>query len=168
VASDRSAILYAIRLERLVIGGARQAAVAAALLMALGTGQSWAVGDVPIGAAMGSVRSSFGIPNAIRFDSAGRQTWEYTGQRVPSGAYRLTFDAQGTVLETTPLRTPERLERVRAGETTGAALVELLGEPRRIAVTDAGIEWLFPRAGGKPVIVTLGADRRVKSISGMD
>lgn len=166
--SDRSAVLSATRLQGLVAGGARRAAFAAVLLISLGAGQSWAVGDVPLGTAMGSVRSSFGIPDAIRFDSAGRQSWEYTGQRVPSGAYRLTFDTQGTVRETTPLRTPERLAQVQPGETTSAALVELLGAPRRITVTEEGVAWLFTRAGDKSVTVTLGADRRVKSVSGID
>ncbi len=126
------------------------------------------MGDVPPGTPMGSVRSSLGIPDAIRFDSAGHQIWEYTGRRAPSGAYRFSFDAQGAVREAVPLRTPERLAQVRTGETTGAALLELLGEPRRITATEAGIEWLFPQAGGKAVTVILGADRRVKSISGSD
>lgn len=136
--------------------------------MSLGAGPSWAVDDAPPGTTMSSVRSSFGIPDAIRFDSAGRQSWEYTGQRVPSGAYRLVFDAQGAVREAIPLRTAARLAQVRPGETTGAELLELLGEPRRITATSEGLVWLFHRAGEKAVAVTLGGDRRVKSVSGVD
>jgi len=168
VACDLSKVGSAIRSQRLVPGCVRQAAAAVVLLMSLGASPSWAVGDVPLGTGMGSVRSSFGIPNAIRFDSAGHQIWEYTGRRIQSGAYRLTFDARGAVREAIPLRTPERLAQVRAGETTSAALVELLGAPRRITVTDEGLVWLFPRAGEKSVTVTLGADRRVRSISGIE
>lgn len=165
---DRSTDFSTDGLQRLSARGVRRTATAVLLLMSLVAGPSWAVGDVPPGTAMGAVRSTFGIPEAIRFDTEGRQSWEYTGQRVPSGAYRLIFDAQGSVRETIPLRTPERLAQVRAGETTNAELVELLGKPRRITATDEGLAWLFPRAGSKPVTVTLGADRRVKSVSGID
>jgi hypothetical protein len=168
VVSDPSKVGSATRLQHRGTDAVRLAAAAAALLMSLGAGPSWAAGDVPLGTAMDSVRSSFGIPDAIRFDGAGRQIWEYTGRRAPSGAYRLSFDAQGAVREATALRTPERLAQVRAGETTSAELVELLGEPRRISVTDGGLVWLFPRDGEKSLTVTLGADRRVKSVSGLD
>jgi hypothetical protein len=174
VVSDPSKVGSANRSQHRVADAVRQAAAAAVFLVfvvflvSLGTGQSWAAGDVPLGTAMASVRSSFGIPDAIRFDSAGRQIWEYTGRRAPSGAYRLSFDAQGAVREATPLRSPERLAQVRAGETTTAELVELLGEPTRITATDGGLAWLFSRAGEKAFTVTLGADRRVKSVSGPD
>ena len=166
--SDDSARFPGMRLHKSVAEGVRQAAAFALLAALLGAEPSWAVDEVAPGTAMASVRFSSGIPDAIRFDSAGRQAWEYTGRGAPSGAYRLTFDAKGAVSEAIPLRTPERLARVRTGETTGVELVELLGEPGRITVTEAGAVWLFPRAGGKSVVVTLGADRRVKSLSGFD
>lgn len=141
---------------------------AAALLLALTTAPSLAGEEIPPGTAMDAVRSRLGVPNAIRFDGAGAQSWEYVGRRAPSGAYRLTFDAAGTVREAVALRSPERIAQVRAGLTTAEELVTLLGEPARISIADGDTRWHFSRAGATSFSVRLGADRRVVSITGLD
>lgn len=141
---------------------------AAALLLAVTANASLADTAVPSGTAMDVVRSRLGIPQAIRFDGTGTQSWEYLGRRAPSGAYRLTFDATGSVREALALRTPERFAQVRAGVTTAEQLVMLLGEPAKITMSEAGAAWRFDRHGARPVTVTLGADRRVISMTGFD
>lgn len=145
-----------------------RAAATVALGAALAGGPAWAAREVQPGTPMDSVRFSLGIPDAIRFDGTGAQAWEYTGRRAPSGAYRLIFDTQGTVREAVALRTPERLARIQPGQTTGMEVVELLGEPSKVTVGERGTLWLFPRHGARPLEVTLGSDRKVRGLAGLE
>jgi hypothetical protein len=113
---------------------------------------------------MAELRSQTGRPNAIRFDETGGQVWEYNDRRTGWGAFAVTFDARGTVVQVRQLRTPELVARVRPGETRAQELLDLLGEPHRLVFAGDDPVWEYCQPTGERLRVRLGPGQTVAEV----
>lgn len=130
----------------------------AALLCALPA----AAADLPRSGTQGDIRYGLGIPDAIRFDAAGAQTWEYRGWRQ---AFVVQFDGSGNVVGSRPLRTEADVSRVVSERMSAREALDLLGEPHGIIATPDGFVWTYRQPSRGKLSVSFGADGRVTGAS---
>lgn len=114
--------------------------------------------DLPLTGSQGDVRYRFGIPDAIRFDAAGAQAWEYRGWRQ---AFVVQFDNAGNVAGSRALRTEEEVAKAVSGRLSAREALDLLGEPHRVVSRPEGLVWTYRQPSGATLSVSFGADGRV-------
>jgi len=119
----------------------------------------------PAGSTMTDLRARTGRPNAIRFDDAGDQVWEYNDRRTGWGGYVITFNGDGTVREVRQVRTPEQIAAVQPGATGPRELLELLGEPHKMRFLGDDRAWEYCQPGGGSLRVRIGPDGKVTEVT---
>lgn len=121
-------------------------------------------GRPPQGTTMSEMRYANGLPDAIRFDGAGRQMWEYVGRRTSGGAFRVVYGPDGRVESVIAFRTPDDVARLRAGETRAPEVLDLLGDPERIRYVGGVAHWEYALPDRSRLHIRYGADRVVDAV----
>jgi len=128
-------------------------------------GEAGANGRPPTGTTMEEVRQQAGLPNAMRFLVSGEEVWEFNDGRVGWGAWRVIFERDGRVREVVPIRTPEDIARLKAGETTAIEVLDWLGEPTNVSFAGQDPVWEYRRPTGERLLVRFEPGKRVKDVT---